>query len=208
MAANRAFYLLERLRGEPPTLDPADLRRPRWVRLYARRLFLSTDAVLFVGAGIAVGFLSDYFTQVESDGEAILIAFTAIGFAALAVALTALAIFVSLVNDAYLRILGMSERGGMAGYVMPYLTAALVSSVTTLFGAIGSIAYAAISPHGAKAVVLGIEVGLIAWTTWAVFQVVVEVAIHGLNRYNVAQAVERAKMPDISQILKEAATDG
>src|SRR5947209_15833093 len=175
-------------------LDAEDLRSSRWLRTYATRILISADALLFVCAGVGAGFLADLFKPVESDGEAALIAFTAVGFAALAVALTALSIFVSLVNDAYLRILSMSERGGLAGYIVPYLTADLVSSTTTIVGAVGALGYDALSGRQTKAIVLGLEVGLVAWATWAVFQIVVEVAVHGLNRYGIAKAVENTQM--------------
>jgi hypothetical protein len=196
---------IERLRGPAPTLKKKDLQNGRWLPAYARWLLISTDAFLFLCSGVAVGVLADQFTEVEKDGEAILVALAAVGFAALAVALTALAIFVSLVNDAYLRILGISERGGMAGYLIPFLSAALISSITVIFGAVGAVVYAAFSEHEpvAKAAILGLEVGFVVWSTWAVFQIVVEVAVHGLNRYGTAQAMQKAKWPDIADILEE-----
>jgi len=166
------------------------------------------DAFLFLCSGIAVGVLADQFTEVEKDGEMILVALAAVGFAALAVVLTALAVFVSLVNDAYLRILDFSERGGMAGYLMPFLSAGLISSITAIFGAVGAVVYAAFTSEPAKAAILGLEVGFVVWSTWAVFQIVVEVAVHGLNRYGTAQAVQKAKRPDITDILQDEPDEG
>lgn len=198
---------LERLRGPVPSLKKRDLQNGRWLRAYARHLFVSMDAFLFLCSGVTVGVLAELFTRVEKDGEALLVALAAVGFAALAVALTALAIFVSLVNDAYLRVLGMSERGGLTGYLVPFLSAALISSFTTIFGAVGAMGYAAVSPAWAKAVILGLEVGLVVWSTWAVFQIVVEIAVHGLNRYETARTVEKAKMPDLTEIFQDESKD-
>ncbi len=194
--------LIERLRGPVPSVTKRELHSGRWLRAYARHVLVSTDAFLFLCSGIAVGVLAELFKQVEKDGEALLVALAVVGFAALAVALTALAIFVSLVNDAYLRVLAMSERGGLAGYLIPFLSASLISSITTIFGAVGAVVYSAFSADWAKAVILGLEVGLVVWSTWAVFQIVVEVAVHGLNRYETARTVEEAKMPDLTDIYE------
>jgi hypothetical protein len=191
--------------GRPDSLrelNADDLRSGRWLRAYATRILISADALLFVCAGVGAGVLADLFKTVESDGESALVAFTAIGFAALAVALTALSIFVSLVNDAYLRILSMSDRGGLAGYIVPYLSAALISSITTIVGAVGALGYDALSGRSTKAILLGLEVGLVAWATWAVFQIVVEVAVHGLNRYGMAKAVEMNQMSAFAEELR------
>jgi hypothetical protein len=195
---------IERLRGPAPDLKAQDLRSARWLRGYARRVLVSTDAVLFLVSGVATALVSEHFRRVEIDGEGILLALTAVGFAALAVALTALAIFVSLVNDAYLRILDMSKKGGLAGYVVPFLAAALISSVTTMFGAGGALAYGAFSDPWAKAVILGFEVGFVFWATWSVFRLVVEVAVHGLNRYQIAQSLQQGKMAEIKDIVRKA----
>lgn len=143
--------------------------------------------------------LADQFTDVEKQGEVILVALAVVGFAALAVVLTALAVFVSLVDDAYLRILSMSERGGLSGYLIPFLSAGLISSITTIFGAVGAVVYETFSAESAKAVILGLEVGFVVWATWAVFQLVIEVSVHGLNRYDLAEEENRA---DISDLLK------
>jgi hypothetical protein len=162
-------------------------------------VFVSTDALLFLCSGVAVGVLADQFTEVEKQGEVILVALAVVGFAALAVVLTALAVFVSLVDDAYLRILSMSERGGLSGYLIPFLSAGLISSITTIFGAVGAVLYETFSAESAKAVILGLEVGSVVWATWAVFQLVIEVSVHGLNRYELAHEENRA---DISDLLR------
>lgn len=193
--------------GDASPLTTKDLQSGRWLLRYARKVFLSTDAVLFVCSGIAVGLVSEYFKQVESDGEAMLLALTAIGFAALAVALTALSIFVSLVNDAYLRVLDREKRGGIVGYIFPYLTAALISSIATTVGAVGALVYKAIPEDWVKAVILGLEVGLVVWVAWAVYQIVVDVASHGLNRYNMAQAVQDTRDQDIEDIIRKASEE-
>lgn len=205
---------LERLRGETPEVTRKDLSSGRWLWRYARLVLISTDALLFLCSGIAVALFAEFFKRVESDGEAILLALTAIGFAALAVALTALSIFVSLVNDAYLRVLTMrpkhgaggSGRGGMAAYIVPYLTAGLISAITTIFGAVGAVIYKVFSSAWPKALILGVEVGLVVWASWAVFQLVIEVAIHGLNRYELTQRA-RARGPNIESILRRAEAD-
>ena len=202
-----ATQLKELLRGEAPSLKTQDLENGRWLRAYARHLFVSMDAFLFLCSGIAVGVLAELFKRVETDGEALLVALVAVGFAALAVALTALAVFVSLVNDAYLRVLAMSEKGGLAGYLIPFLTAGLISSVTVIFGAVGAVTYDAISAAWAKAMVLGVEVGLVVWSTWAVFQIFLEIAVHGLNRYETAETLEKTKLPEIDDILEEESKD-
>lgn len=189
--------------GRLQELSAEDLRSSMWLRAYATRILLSADALLFVCAGCGVGVLADSFKPVESNGEIALIGLTAVGFAALAVALTALSIFVTLVNDAYLRILSMSDRGGLAGYIVPYLSAALISSITTIVGAVGTLGYDALSGRATKAVVLGLEVGLVAWATWAVFQLVVEVAVHGLNRYGIVKAVEKSQMSAFDAELRQ-----
>lgn len=204
----KAAQLVELLRGEAPSLETEDLQNGRWLRAYARHLFVSLDAFLFLCSGIAVGVLAELFKRVETNGELLLIALVAVGFAALAGALTALAVFVSLANDAYLRVLALSKKGGLAGYLIPFLTAGLISSVTVIFGAVGAVTYDAISAAWAKAVVLGIEVGLVVWSTWAVFQIFLEIAVHGLNRYETAYTLEKAKMPDLDDIFEEESKDG
>jgi hypothetical protein len=86
---------------------------------------------------------------------------------------------------------------------VPYLSAALTSSITTIVGAVGTLGYDALSGRATKAVVLGLEVGLVAWATWAVFQLVIEVAVHGLNRYGVARAVEKSQMSAFDEELRQ-----
>lgn len=76
-----------------------------------------------------------------------------------------------------------------------------------MFGALAALTYGAFSVAWAKAAILGLEVGFVFWATWAVFQIVVEVAIHGLNRYGMAQSVEKGKMKDIAGILRKPAPD-
>lgn len=198
---------LEVMRGPAPQVEAEDLHSGLWLLRYARRILLSSDALLFVCSGITVGLLSEYFKAVESNGKPTLLAVTAVGFAALAVALTALTIFVSLVNDAYLRVLGINKGGGMAGYVIPYLSAALVSSIATIVGTVGALAYNSLPNQWSKASLLGLEVGLVVWATWGVFQLIVEVAIHGLNRYDIALNVAKRKVPDISDIIGPNPTD-
>jgi hypothetical protein len=202
------IHFFERLRGDVAPLEPKQLQSGRWLVPYARRVLLSTDALLFLCSGIAVALLADHYKEIEADGETVLLALTAVGFAALAVALTALSIFVSLVNDSYLRILGVSKRGGMAGYVVPFVSAGLISALSTIIGAVGAVVYDAVSAGWLKAVILGLEVGFVVWATWAVFQIVVEVAVHGLNRYLVAEELEKAKRPDIADILRDEASEG
>ena len=157
---------------------------------------------MFVLSGVAAGLLADLFAkEIEPDGETDLLALTAVGFAALAVALTALSIFVSFVNDTYLRILGVTRKGGMAGYVIPYLATAFISSMATTVGAVGALVYKAV-PDWLRATILGIEVGLVVWSAWAVFQIIIEVASHGLNRYEIALRIQkRREDPSIQQLL-------
>jgi hypothetical protein len=96
----------------------------------------------------------------------------------------------------------------MAGYVVPFVSAGLISALSTIIGAVGAVVYDAVSAGWLKAVILGLEVGFVVWATWAVFQIVVEVAVHGLNRYLVAEELEKAKRPDIADILRDEASEG
>ena len=162
-------------------------------------MLIQVDTLGFLLSGILVGLISEYFRQVETNGELVLLSLTAIGFAALAVELTALTIFVSFVNDSYLRVLTMSARGGLAGYVVPYLAAALISTATTTFGVIFAIVYGAVHPAWAKAVLLGLEAGLVVWSAWAVYLLVVETSVHGLNRFQLARPADWG--PDTSAIF-------
>jgi hypothetical protein len=196
----KLHQIIERLRGPVPSVVGEQLQSGAWLRAYARWLFVSTDAVLFLCSGVAVGVLADQFAEVEKQGEVILVALAVVGFAALAVVLTALAVFVSLVNDAYLRILSLSERGGLSGYLIPFLSAGFISSITTIFGAVGAVVYEAFSAESAKAVILGLEVGFVVWATWAVFQLVVEISVHGLNRYTLARDKKRADISDLVEV--------
>ena len=202
---SRRIRFFEYLRGSGviPVLSADSLRSGSWLRTYAGRMLISTDTLTFLCAGIAVGLLAQLFTQIQSDGETALLALTAIGFAALAVALTALSIFVSFVNDAYLRILGVTRKGGIAGFVIPYLATALISSTATTVGAIGALIYNAL-PNWLKATILGLEAGLVVWSAWAVFQIIIEVASHGLNRYDIALEIQKSRRdPSIDKILSE-----
>jgi hypothetical protein len=194
-----------RRKHDVPQVSGEDLGSPRWLQIYARELIFSTDTLLFLLAGLAVGLLSDRFTTIEVDGVAELLALAAIGFAALAVALTALSIFVSLVNDAYLRILDLSNKGGLPGYLVPFLSAGLISSIATIFGVVGAVVYPA-TPAWTKASILGLEVGFVVWAVWALFQIVVDVAMHGVGRYDLARAAEKPKMDEIAEIIRKHAT--
>jgi len=202
----RRFRLFAYLRGtkDLPPLSAPELQDGTWLRVYARRILASPDTVLFLCSGVAVGLLADFFSTIESDGEAALLSLMLVGFAALAVALTALSIFVSFVNDTYLRILGVTRRkGGMAGFVIPYLSTALISSAATTVGAVGALIYKAI-PDWLRASVLGLEVGLVIWSAWSVFQIIIEVASHGLNRYEIALRFQKSRRdPSIESILSE-----
>ena len=194
--------------GDIPALTSDDLRDGTWLRTYARKILISPDTVMFLFSGVAVGLLAEFFAQIESDGESDLLAFTAVGFAALAVALTALAIFVSFVNDTYLRILGTTRKGRMAGYVIPYLAAALISSAATTVGAVGALVYKAV-PDWLRATILGLEVGLVVWSAWAVFQIIIEVASHGLNRYDITMAIqENREDPIFERLISEDSENG
>jgi len=137
--------------------------------------------------GLLVGFLGEFYRRVETDGSAELFAIAGIGIAALAVALTALSIFVSLVNDAYLRILALNkESGGIGGFVVPYIASALISTLAIVVGTVGGVVYKAV-PRWADATFLGLGAGFAIWAVWGLFQITVGVAIHGLNRYKVAE---------------------
>lgn len=184
-----------------PELSAGTLSK-RWLFVYWRGMLFQWDTAGFLGAGLAIALVADRFRAVEADGEGILVALTAIGFAALAVVLTALTIFVTFVNEAYLRVLTVSKKGGLSGYIVPYLAAALISTATTTFGAVTALVYGAVTSAGWRAAFLGIEVGLVVWTAWAVFQLVVEIAVHGLNRYELTKVVEESKSPDISEIVR------
>lgn len=191
---------LDRLRGYG-SLKPLNSENlsGKWLLQYARGMLFQPDSFGFLLGGLVGGLVSEYFRQVEANGEVILLALAAVGFAALAVALTALTIFVSFVNDTYLRILAMDEdRGGLSGYIVPYLAAALVSTTTTTFGVVGAIVYGAIHDGWAKAIILGLEAGFVVWAAWGVFQLVIEISVHGLNRYELEIAVD--KTPDVSVI--------
>jgi hypothetical protein len=163
-------------------------------------MLLQTDSLGFLLGGLAVGLIAEYFRKVEINGELVLVGLTTVGFAALAVALTALTIFVSFVDDTYLRILTMSSKGGLSGYIGPYLAAALVSTTTTTLGVISAIVYGALPSPWEQATALGLESGFVIWSAWAVFQLVIEISIHGLNRYELQ--AEEDKSPDVSDIFK------
>jgi hypothetical protein len=189
---------------ERPPLTAQDIRSWKWVPRYFMSIIGSTDAVLFLGGGLLVGLLAELYRRVQTDGSVELFAIAALGVAALAVTLTALSIFVSLVNDTYLRILALNrESGGIAGFVVPYIVSALVSALAVLVGTIGAVVYAAV-PRWADATFLGVGAGLALWATWGLFQITVSAAIHGLNRYRVAQDQFAMADPDISDLLDQS----
>lgn len=171
-------------------LDAKDIRHWKWVPRYFLSIIRSVDAALFVAGGILVGFLGEFYRRVEADGSAELFAIAGIGIAALAVALTALSIFVSLVNDAYLRILALNkESGGIGGFVVPYIASALISTLALVVGVVGGVVYKAV-PRWTDATFLGLGAGLAIWAVWGLFQITVGVAVHGLNRYKVAEDLD------------------
>ena len=163
-------------------------------------MLLQADALGFLLGGLVVGWIAEYYRPVDINGEVVLVGLTAVGFAALAVALTALTIFVSFVSDTYLRILTMSSKGGLSGYIVPYLSAALISTATTTLGVIGAVVYGALPSPWGQATALGIESGFVIWSAWAVFQLVLEIAAHGLNRYELQDAED--KSPDVDDIFE------
>jgi hypothetical protein len=187
----------------PRPKEAEELESGRWLRRYARQVFVSPDAALFLLSGLLVGLLaesSQYSQTIDNGGGSALFALMAIGFAALAVDLTALSIFVSLVNDTYLRVLAISRRGGLSSYLVPYLSAALVSALATMVGAVGGVVYAAL-PLWMRGALLGLQVGLVVWSAWSVVHIIVDVAIHGLGRYEIARAAQAASMPRIADLI-------
>ena len=168
--------------GEKRRLTARDLRHWKWVPRYFREIVLSLDAYLFVGGGILVGLLAEYYRKIETDGTIELLGIAAVGIAALAVTITALAIFVSLVTDNYLRILAINRRGGVAAFLVPYLSSAFIGALTVVASLVGALVYPALS-RWSDAVFLGISSGLALWAVWGLFQLTVGIAVHGVNRW-------------------------
>ena len=195
--------------SEELDLSAQDLRNWKWIPQYFRGIVASADAALFLGGGLLVGFLAEYFKKIDVDGPSELFAIAGLGVAALAVTLTALSIFVTLVNDAYLRILALNEESkGIKGFVVPYIASAFISTLSILVGVIGAVAYKAVA-QWAHATFLGLGAGLILWAIWGLFQITVGVAVHGVNRYRVAEdqfKSEEGRGLDIESSLNKAAS--
>src|SRR6266700_1536175 len=96
---------------ERPPLTARGLRHWKWVSRYFREIVFSADAYLFVGGGVLVGLLAEYYRKLETNGTTELLGIAAVGIAALAVAITALASFVSPWTDNSLRIRAGNQRG-------------------------------------------------------------------------------------------------
>jgi hypothetical protein len=195
-------------RTDKAELKAQDLRSWRWVPPYFASIIRSADALLFIGGGLLIGFLAELYRQVDTDGPVELFAIAGLGLAALAVTLTALSIFVSLVTDTYLRILAVNEESrGIAGFLVPYILSALISSLAVVVGVIGAVVFSAV-PRWADATFLGLGAGLALWATWGLFQITVGAAVHGVNRYTVAEGLVKLEKPDIAGRLGQSRGTG
>jgi hypothetical protein len=174
--------------GERPQLTARDLRHWKWVSRYFREIVFSPDAYLFVGGGILVGLLAEYYRKIDTDGSIELLGIAAVGIAALAVTITALAIFVSLVSDNYLRILAVNRSGGVGAFAVPYISSAFIGALTVVAALVGALVYPAL-PRWADAIFLGSSSGLALWAVWGLFQLTVGIAVHGVNRWTDMQDV-------------------
>lgn len=165
---------------ERPPLTARGLRHWKWISRYFRELVFSPDAYLFVGGGALVGVLAEYYRKIETDGTTELFGIAAVGIAALAVTITALAIFVSLVSDNYLRIMAVNRRGGVAAFVVPYIASAFIGALTVVAALVGALVYP-VMPRWADATFLGVSSGLALWAVWGLFQLTIGIAVHGVN---------------------------
>jgi hypothetical protein len=194
---------LGRLRSQHdlPIMTANELISGKWLSRYARTIFFAQDAFLFLASGLAIGWLAELFRKIDTDGSTELLAMAAIGLAAVAVSLTALSIFVSLVDSTYLRILDfVTKAGGIAGYLVQYLATALVGVLAVIVGIVGALIYPAVG-QWTHATLLGLDAGLVVWAGWGLFLITVDVAAHGINRFKLAQDKLALNEPTLADVL-------
>lgn len=154
-------------------------------------------AIAAVGAAVAV-VLSE---SVRASGVSVLIGETAICVATLAVALTALAILVGLLDNNYRHLL--DAVGGVDEAVEPFQVVATVSCLTTLVAVPTAVLWN-ILPVALAAGLLALTVWGTVWALWGTVQITNLTAFHGIQRARLHGQIERAS-EDVAKINERRA---
>ncbi len=163
----------------------------------ARLIFWSWDFAVGVGVGVVVAFAVGQDPTLSNNAVAILLANAAAGIAVLAVALTALAILVGMLGDAYLQILERVD-GGVRFALLPYKSVSAIGAAGALSSLVSLSLWGvpAILPIGTttlRAIALGVPTLLTAWAVAGTVQLVNLTAFHGVKKSDLLKGIAEAR---------------
>jgi hypothetical protein len=139
---------------EPPTSSPEDRYRFTESSFFPYFLY----AVVFVGVGIAVGFVSVDNVGVRQEETGVLLDSGGAAVGLLAVVLAAVALLLAFLTGPYKRII---EAVGVRKFFWPFVPVAVLSAVAAIMGLVGALDSDS-GPEDARATLDGIALGFFA----------------------------------------------
>lgn len=159
-----------------------------WLRHYGRSTFRAWDFSAAAGIGLVSGLLG-LSRAVRAAAPTVLLASAGVDVALTATILAALAIFTTLFDTSYRRVL--EAAGGVRDALMPYTTIAFVAAsgtVVSLMSALGS-------PYLGKwadAAVIALSMLLTAWTVTGSASLVEQTHFHATQRASLLHGADQA----------------
>jgi hypothetical protein len=171
----------------------------RWLLANGSTVFRSRDfyaGIVSFLVVLVVALLSD---SMRSAQQPVLFAAAALGAAFLGVALTALAIIATFLDDHYRAVL-KSAPGGVRDAFMPYAIVAAIAAIAVCSGLIGASLSPAL-PSQLNAVFLAVTVGSTVWAVVGTVQLVFLTVFHGVQRARLHETIQ-----ETAELLKQRQT--